>query len=459
MPQNFANNAQSTLAAAITSSATSFNVASAASFPAAPFVIVIDSEILNVTAVSGVTFTVQRAQEGTTAAAHASGATVLGAVTAGALKNLARAAHVGSSTPSGGVSGDIAVGTGKLWVNDGGVWKSIALSDQPAASAGFYVGVVTVQNETSAGRARLGTGGLGVWGGHHTHGFAANNTRPSDINTFFGQMGTSIPKILYAALGPTSLSTTDPWVNPDTNRLSSTANVQAFADDVISYCQANSSIKAINFWNEMKGYNWGDNDTDRTLFYNHYITFATRVKATLPNMLIGGPYSTGGLSDSVLQAIHNGFITNVIQPNVGLVDFIAWDHSGATDLVGGIPRHQWYTDMYVSQGVTLPHMNTEWYPGGWNTSSPLSVGNYARAILNMAQNPYMRWAMHWGGGSDAAMKSTLWNSSGTGTAYWSALNTVASFTSKGNVTNTSANTWTNATNQTLTVSGDTITVA
>lgn len=36
--------------------------------------------------------------------------------------------HVGASTPTGGQSGDIKVGNGKLWANDGGTWKSVGIS-------------------------------------------------------------------------------------------------------------------------------------------------------------------------------------------------------------------------------------------------------------------------------------------------------------------------------------------
>jgi uncharacterized protein (TIGR02598 family) len=67
-----------TLAAGLTSSATIVNVASASGFPAAaPFRIKIGSEILLVDAGAGTTtWTVQRAQDGSVAAAHASGAGV-----------------------------------------------------------------------------------------------------------------------------------------------------------------------------------------------------------------------------------------------------------------------------------------------------------------------------------------------------------------------------------------------
>lgn len=37
-------------------------------------------------------------------------------------------AHVGAVVPEGGESGDVKVGTGKIWVNDGGIWKSVAVT-------------------------------------------------------------------------------------------------------------------------------------------------------------------------------------------------------------------------------------------------------------------------------------------------------------------------------------------
>ena len=70
--EKFANNGQSTLSAAITSTgATTLTVTSAVFFPTSPqFRIIIDSEIMIVTGVAGTTFTVLRGQEGTSAATH-----------------------------------------------------------------------------------------------------------------------------------------------------------------------------------------------------------------------------------------------------------------------------------------------------------------------------------------------------------------------------------------------------
>lgn len=75
--EKFANNATTTLNGAISSGASSLVVSSATAFPTTPqFRILIDSEILLVTGVSGTTFTVLRGQEDTVAAAHNNGATV-----------------------------------------------------------------------------------------------------------------------------------------------------------------------------------------------------------------------------------------------------------------------------------------------------------------------------------------------------------------------------------------------
>lgn len=98
----FTNNAVSTLSGALASGATSLTVASASAFPAAgDFTIIVDSEIMLVTGVTGTTFTVVRAQEGTSAASHDSGATVSHVLTADALNEFQAAlAAVGTSFPA-----------------------------------------------------------------------------------------------------------------------------------------------------------------------------------------------------------------------------------------------------------------------------------------------------------------------------------------------------------------------
>lgn len=84
----YANNPQTTLSGAVTAGATSITVASAAGFPArGQFPIIVDAEIMLVTGVSGTTWTVTRAAEGTSAAAHASGTAVTNVLTAASLLN------------------------------------------------------------------------------------------------------------------------------------------------------------------------------------------------------------------------------------------------------------------------------------------------------------------------------------------------------------------------------------
>lgn len=86
--ERFANNAATTLNGAINNSTTSVVVTSAAAFPSAGnFRILIDSEILLVTSVSGNTFTVTRGVEGTTAASHSDAAAVTHVLTATALSS------------------------------------------------------------------------------------------------------------------------------------------------------------------------------------------------------------------------------------------------------------------------------------------------------------------------------------------------------------------------------------
>lgn len=73
----YANNPSTTLSGAITAVDTSISVGAATGFPSqGKFTIIVDSEIMLVTGVAGTVWTVTRATEGTTAAAHASAATV-----------------------------------------------------------------------------------------------------------------------------------------------------------------------------------------------------------------------------------------------------------------------------------------------------------------------------------------------------------------------------------------------
>ena len=86
---NASNNAQSTLSATINSAVTSLTVADASSFPAVPFVITIENEILEVTNKVGNVLTVVRGHESTTPAGHLAGVSVEHRWTAGMHTELA----------------------------------------------------------------------------------------------------------------------------------------------------------------------------------------------------------------------------------------------------------------------------------------------------------------------------------------------------------------------------------
>lgn len=102
MTEQFANNATSVLASSIGSSDTSLTVTTGTPFSSSGnFRIVVDSEIMLVTARSTNTLSITRGQEGTIAVAHTSGTNVTQIVTAGAMAQLkidTRTSHALTST-------------------------------------------------------------------------------------------------------------------------------------------------------------------------------------------------------------------------------------------------------------------------------------------------------------------------------------------------------------------------
>ena len=132
------NRAFSTLAADIISTATSLSVAAGegAKFPSAgDFHITIEDEILKCTAITTDTLTVTRAQEGTTAAAHAAGKSVELRITAGVLESrttwtadkLLKGA--GADTPPTEIATDTALITSGRFV----------LARLPDGTAGYFL--------------------------------------------------------------------------------------------------------------------------------------------------------------------------------------------------------------------------------------------------------------------------------------------------------------------------------
>ena len=145
MAELFQNLASTTLSGSIDNVITSIGVASAMGFTTGNFRILVDSEIMLVTGVSGTTFTVVRAQEGTSVTAHNSGATVAHVLTAGALdahdQNDLAGYDLYANKPAAGTPGRIFLPSdglfierdnGSTWEKFGPIWPMI-----PPQSANF----------------------------------------------------------------------------------------------------------------------------------------------------------------------------------------------------------------------------------------------------------------------------------------------------------------------------------
>ena len=141
--ERFANGGLSSLDAGISDSATNLTVKSAAGFPTGGnFRILVESEIMLVTAVAGNALTVARGQEGTSAAAHDADMAVNHVLTAGALaqreiEQFATGAL--SSRDAAGQAGRLYLPTeGYVHQDNGSLWDMLSLSKvKPPASGDF----------------------------------------------------------------------------------------------------------------------------------------------------------------------------------------------------------------------------------------------------------------------------------------------------------------------------------
>jgi len=135
MAEQFKNLASTTLNGAINDSTTTITVASAMGFTGGNFRILIDSEIMKVTAVSGLDLTVARGQEGTSPTAHDNAVVVRHVLTVGALdahdQDDLAAYNAYASKPVAGVPGRIFLPTdgifferdnGSAWEKFGPIW-------------------------------------------------------------------------------------------------------------------------------------------------------------------------------------------------------------------------------------------------------------------------------------------------------------------------------------------------
>lgn len=128
------NRAQTTLNGGVNNSTTTVAVTSATGFPTTGnFRILVDSEIMLVTSVSGNNFTVTRAQEGTTGAVHADLATCSHVITAASMPLLNHLADANANRPAAGVAGRMFMPTdgGYLWRDNGSAWDCWAYGIGP----------------------------------------------------------------------------------------------------------------------------------------------------------------------------------------------------------------------------------------------------------------------------------------------------------------------------------------
>jgi hypothetical protein len=126
--EQFTNSAQTSLNGAITNTDTLLTVVSASLFPnKGNFRILIDSEIIKVTSVSGSQFTILRGQESTSAASHVDGSVITEIVTADALSEYRKDYFnygTAAARPAAGIKGRLYYGTDcpLIWQDDGIDW-------------------------------------------------------------------------------------------------------------------------------------------------------------------------------------------------------------------------------------------------------------------------------------------------------------------------------------------------
>jgi len=129
MAEQFKNLASTTLSGDINDTTTSVGVVSAMGFTGGDFRVLIDSEIMKVTGVSGTTFTVVRHQEGTSAASHTNTTPVYHVLTAGGLnahdQNDLAAYDTFANRPAAGTPGRIYLPTDGLFLerDNGSIWE------------------------------------------------------------------------------------------------------------------------------------------------------------------------------------------------------------------------------------------------------------------------------------------------------------------------------------------------
>jgi hypothetical protein len=188
---------QATLTAPIGASDTAIVVSSTTVFPTSPqFRILIDAELMLVTAVAGSVFTVTRALEGTVAVPHVQGSVTSHILTAGALAQLS--ADTIAAVPSPPVvtfAGDLAgsnttqnvksLGTGAATVSTAGAinWantSTVTLGQSAVTTASTVAPPITISSASATGSASTG-GDINLNVGSSTTGAAKINFKSNGV--------------------------------------------------------------------------------------------------------------------------------------------------------------------------------------------------------------------------------------------------------------------------------------
>jgi hypothetical protein len=206
--ENLSNNAITTIAANVGLSDTTISVASSTGFPSPNFRIVIDSEIMLVTAVSGTAWTVTRGQESSSVAGHTAGASVANVLTVAGL--LAAVDTDGSSiTLAGDVTG--TAGANVVSTVGGSTASAVHAAAVAVAAAGSDNGLATLNGSgqlTSSQIPAALVGALvyqGLWN-------ATTNSSP----TLVSSTGTKGFYYVVSVAGTTTLDGLNSWSVGDT---------------------------------------------------------------------------------------------------------------------------------------------------------------------------------------------------------------------------------------------------
>jgi len=196
--ERYANNVTTTLAASAASGDATISVTSSSGFPSlGNFRVVIDSEILLVTSVSGATFTVTRGVEGTTAAAHASGAALGLVLTSLSLQavaphpcqgrlTLTSGAPVTTSDVTGSTVYFTPYGGNRLLLWNGNDWELYGFAEVSVAAPALYFCPFDIFASSPAAPSNNASLSVNRWdGGSQTtyNIIAASNATPIVITT------------------------------------------------------------------------------------------------------------------------------------------------------------------------------------------------------------------------------------------------------------------------------------